>query len=69
MGPDNSPRSDRAKAADADLLGEAVPLPVPADADPEVNVPAPSLSPMPEPGPADDQNHPGFIGERNRPAP
>jgi hypothetical protein len=30
---------------------------------------APAAAPMPEPPPAEDENQPGFIGERNRPAP
>lgn len=71
-----SPVGER-KAADADLLGEAAVLhpPVadkagePGEAG-EVTTPvAPSAPAMPEPPPAEDENQPGFIGERNRPSP
>lgn len=55
------------KAASADLLGEAVPMPPPRV---ETQVPAmPAGGAMPEPAPAEDENQPGFIGERNLPHP
>jgi hypothetical protein len=59
------------KAADADVLGEAASLPVPGTdpaAQPETPA-APGAPAMPEPPPAEDENQPGFIGERNRPSP
>ena len=73
MGAHRSPTSGQPKAADADLLGEEVRLPR-ADTGAAEGaggpVPAVPRAPlMPEPPPAEDQNQPGFIGERNRPAP
>ncbi|MDO9357714.1 MAG: hypothetical protein Q7T70_01815 [Polaromonas sp.] len=55
------------KAADSDLLGEAVTIqpPGPADAG-EASQAGGSAA---EPPPAEDENQPGFIGERNRPHP
>lgn len=77
MNPVQPSPADARKAADADLLGEAAVMHPPV-ADKaveqgevaEVATPvAPSAPAMPEPPPAEDENQPGFIGERNRPAP
>ncbi|MDP1567139.1 MAG: hypothetical protein Q8L91_12905 [Polaromonas sp.] len=78
MNPVQPSPADARKAAVADLLGEAaVMLPPVVDktveqgevAEVATPVVAPSAPAMPEPPPAEDENQPGFIGERNRPAP
>lgn len=63
-----SPPSER-KAADADLLGEAVTLPLSGRSARSQAPTVPGVPVMPAPAPAEDENQPGFIGERNRPAP
>ena len=62
------------KAADADLLGETVRMPAPGapgtdKAEVAADVPAAGAPLWTEPAPAEDENQPGFIGERNRPRP
>jgi hypothetical protein len=61
-------------AAGDDLLGEAVILKPPGthkgSKDAQAELPQPTVVPtLPEPPPAEDENQPGFIGERNRPVP
>lgn len=60
-------QAPESKAADSDVLGEAVSMPAP-DATGQVPV-GPSDPKAPEPPPTEDENQPGFIGERNRPRP
>jgi hypothetical protein len=61
------------KAADADLLGEAATLKRPAAPEGADAVPAAGGTAGDEnfqqPRPAEDENQPGFIGERNLPHP
>jgi hypothetical protein len=69
-----NPTSPQApKAADADLLGEAATLKPPAAPEGSVAVPASGAIADGEnsrqPRPAEDENQPGFIGERNLPHP
>lgn len=57
------------QSADTDLLGEAVPLkppqpPVPLRKTSDAQV---DKNQKPEPEPSEDENQPGFIGERNLP--
>lgn len=74
--PPSSASEAQPKAADADLLGEPAPLKPPSADTPDTeNEPrrvlppeGAGLSTLPEPPPAEDENQPGFIGERNRPA-
>ena len=68
----NTTESPTPKAADADLLGEATNLELPEATD----VSSADMEPTPaesdnfqQPRPAEDENQPGFIGERNVPHP
>jgi len=58
------------KAADADLLGEAVPLQPPAMPTPDAQpLSSESKAARAQAPAAKDENQAGFIGERNRPLP
>jgi hypothetical protein len=55
-------------AADADVLGDAVPMKPPTSTQgPAANGAAAGKEEAAAPGPAEDENHPGFMGERNSP--
>jgi hypothetical protein len=54
-------------AADADLLGDSVPMKPPASTQRPAADGAGARNERGEPGPAEDENQPGFLGERNSP--
>lgn len=60
---------EAAPSVQADLLGDATPLNAPVTANDQPRDQAPSSADTLEPKPAEDENLPGFIGERNLPHP
>lgn len=62
-GPDTTP------SVQTDVLGEATPLKVPVASDEQTQDEAAPTTDHSEPKPAQDENQPGFMGERNLPHP